>query len=1400
MSRHSSNSSYYQSSSRPESPAPFAASSSSASASAPASNQQHSQYSQQQQQQQQHQHHQQHYQHHQQQLSVPQQQQPPPPPRNQKADQILQNFYVKVIQIVVLARVTHPDPHAAITPKKGSLRGAPLIKKTSKWFNLELEDLDIYKEDAKFWRAAAITDSPPPMLVELLLDTSELSPNQMLVLVDDNNRKNKIDITGPSSTASTPLGQGRTRRNIILESWSLTLSNNPPDPAPEPPVVYKKSIIFFRSLFAYMRLLPAYQLYRRLRKQNYPLKIGFRISRGHMPDESMFRDSEIGIEVPLIEGETRSMLSEYRFGQVETPIGNCEFHVDESEAVLNSRFIDMDENYFTPTIVTHSQESETSMRRPSMDGNILRKSSTSMTRRPSSDVYASGNYPDNFNQIPTLRPRRNSAQSLQQRSGENSSSQSSVSSLGTRMSRRGSSGAPGGLLTPIEHNAGTPPFSLTQGGHALVAKHYVDPITESPPFKLGSSQSGLLGAASKSSGGGGGGGAFATNFAGTPSSIPNAGILSTSAKSNTSSTSAPRVTSSFGHRHDSSGRRSSSESLPPGRGNRTSIIGSSLTPNDDDVNAFVQMLATPEPLKMFGKAGGSGIGQSFGSGDSSLSGSTMKNKSALDRFQQLKQSYANLSESMSASQLMSKDQQQSDNMEPLSSTTGHTHRRSNLSDMGPSSPTSLPFATGTVTNPPTPSPLHTEIPVRPPTSSGRSESQPIHTRTTERPSAADGTPSKRHSWLIGGSSSSGGSNTGVHHDLARKGANMSSIAFRHGSLDQRKDILNMEDAMEQMDITAQNDIAFGSFPEDLHHQHSLYSAPLNTGRDKKGDNLNDSCPFELPFGPDPRPIPSFAGEASTVRVGRISRTGSGSNKLPRLRTRATEDNESLNEMNSADAMNDEHHRRRSLGHGRPDEEDDEVEDDYEDSREIRSGHDGKSGANTSINDDDDMLFTMSELSPGSTSGHDSAGAIVAGAHGRGILPLTGALLNLRSQSQSPSLNSYHGGGGNGGSGTSSSHSPHLRIFGRGNSGSGNGNGNNGNTSNLGSDVGNSSRSNSRSQSRNHSRNHSRVGSNSGSVHNQSSIEMLRQSGSGSGHGDDFNLPSRSSTPPPFPGFVASVGAFEAMLEGRRMSRGNSDRGMGSGIGSGASTGGQNSFHSDSRGGRIEGWFCNEFSKQVSKQISKIKQGLCVLVGLSVDDTSADLDFMVRKLLSVRVFDSNQGVSEDGTSDSPKMWSRSVVDIGGEILCVSQFTLYGQVVKGSKPDFHLSMKSDTSRQMYHEFLDRLKKAYKPDLIKDGEFGAMMLVNIANDGPVTLELDSRKFEYLPVSATPAGKTAKSSPPPKAQGDKNENNNNKQKKGQKQLQKNGIENVSKANPEQTESNVTTEAEAMDTVKSSV
>ena len=96
-------------------------------------------------------------------------------------------------------------------------------------------------------------------------------------------------------------------------------------------------------------------------------------------------------------------------------------------------------------------------------------------------------------------------------------------------------------------------------------------------------------------------------------------------------------------------------------------------------------------------------------------------------------------------------------------------------------------------------------------------------------------------------------------------------------------------------------------------------------------------------------------------------------------------------------------------------------------------------------------------------------------------------------------------------------------------------------------------------------------------------------------------------------------------------------------------------------------------------------------------------------------------------ESGKRWSASVQSLGLEILCVSQFTLY-TTLKGNKPDFHLSMEPTRSRQMYDEILTKLRSQYpnnQADKIKDGQFGALMEVNIVNDGPVTVNIESPKM---------------------------------------------------------------------------
>ena len=148
-------------------------------------------------------------------------------------------------------------------------------------------------------------------------------------------------------------------------------------------------------------------------------------------------------------------------------------------------------------------------------------------------------------------------------------------------------------------------------------------------------------------------------------------------------------------------------------------------------------------------------------------------------------------------------------------------------------------------------------------------------------------------------------------------------------------------------------------------------------------------------------------------------------------------------------------------------------------------------------------------------------------------------------------------------------------------------------------------------------------------------------------------------------------------------------------------------------------------------VSSIGRGIVALVGIHRDDTRADLDYIVRKLVNLRLWEDEGG----------RRWAKSAKDLDLEILCVSQFTLY-HVMKvfikdlekstitqqiwlfqGNKPDFHLAMSGDKSKLFYEEFLAEMKKAHgSEEKIKNGVFGAMMEVNIVNDGPVTLELDS------------------------------------------------------------------------------
>ena len=130
--------------------------------------------------------------------------------------------------------------------------------------------------------------------------------------------------------------------------------------------------------------------------------------------------------------------------------------------------------------------------------------------------------------------------------------------------------------------------------------------------------------------------------------------------------------------------------------------------------------------------------------------------------------------------------------------------------------------------------------------------------------------------------------------------------------------------------------------------------------------------------------------------------------------------------------------------------------------------------------------------------------------------------------------------------------------------------------------------------------------------------------------------------------------------------------------------------------------------------SAVGRGLLVLVGIEKADGADDVDWLIRKILSLRIFDDDAG----------KM-NRSVVEIGGEIMVVSQFTLHARVKKGARPSFERSARPSVAVPLYEQFVSSLETALgKP--IATGEFGAVMKVELENDGPVTIWIDSRNRE--------------------------------------------------------------------------
>ena len=132
-----------------------------------------------------------------------------------------------------------------------------------------------------------------------------------------------------------------------------------------------------------------------------------------------------------------------------------------------------------------------------------------------------------------------------------------------------------------------------------------------------------------------------------------------------------------------------------------------------------------------------------------------------------------------------------------------------------------------------------------------------------------------------------------------------------------------------------------------------------------------------------------------------------------------------------------------------------------------------------------------------------------------------------------------------------------------------------------------------------------------------------------------------------------------------------------------------------------------------KYYSEIKKGMVILLGVKEGDTEDDLNFVADKCSNLRIFE-----------DENEKMNLSLKDINGEVLVISQFTLFGDARKGNRPSFTDAARPDVAEAMYEKFIARMESNLGNDKVKSGVFGAMMMVKIFNDGPVTILVESKE----------------------------------------------------------------------------
>ncbi|KAF1977407.1 hypothetical protein BU23DRAFT_295680 [Bimuria novae-zelandiae CBS 107.79] len=578
---------------------------------------------------------------------------------DQKVNQVIQNFFTKAALTIISSRAILPQSFN----KDGNLR-------QNKWFNVVLDESDVLTPSLQEWKNMdAVAGQHPSLCIEIYLDTQNLGHKQSLVVHDDHSKSWDVAeaLNVPLESSSRPPSRVGKSTQLVLERWKIHIGDKHavhPSELSEPlPNVYKKAVVLFRSLYAFLRFIPAFKYYKSIAKQpaNHPsLKLNYRITNGDF--KSPRPDT---LSIPLYPS-TESVTETQVFAPSNSPVGplcisvqyrtNCEFTVEDSESLLSSHFLGLDNTYLErstrdaapvphgslPVSKLHAQDSP--------DLAELGQAYGSMS------TFHQAGPPPGTSPLSALRAVRDMPSSSPTESPPSKLPPNHRTAQGSKSSLRSTEAPAYQRRTSVSFQ----PFKAGSLSSSPALASYVPP---SPGSSAGSRPSSSLARVP------------APNPLNQPRnrtsltalpqtalrqpSLPNETAIASSASSSPKPAPIARYSSSFGHRRSrfssgggskveddniSSGRGSGASSQQRGSGDLNEGEGASsgsVKTDDENISDFLKLLEQKKDLKSFSKPD-----------TASRDASMRKTTAQLSKYQRMREPYNTLSDSVSSSMML----------------------------------------------------------------------------------------------------------------------------------------------------------------------------------------------------------------------------------------------------------------------------------------------------------------------------------------------------------------------------------------------------------------------------------------------------------------------------------------------------------------------------------------------------------------------------------------------------------------------------------------------------------------------------------------------------------------------------------------------------------------------------